>query len=102
MDLSDPHFLALAAEHQLLHSEYDDYGMANTSGVTCFRSIALFVSSSFPLVTINYNIKGGLILYFYHNLQLMLVLLVRHALIVATDSGLMQESSTFFNVSSAW
>ncbi|OVA00078.1 zinc finger protein [Macleaya cordata] len=71
IDLRDSHFLALAAEHQLLHSEYDDYAMANTTGVTCFRSIALF---------------------------LMLVLLVRHALIVATDSGMLQESSTFFNV----
>ncbi|RZC47614.1 hypothetical protein C5167_040559 [Papaver somniferum] len=72
IDLRDPHFLALAAEHQLLHPDYDDYGMANTSGVTCFRSIALF---------------------------LMLVLLVRHGLIIATDSGLMQESSALFHVS---
>ncbi|KAI3973352.1 hypothetical protein MKX01_020727 [Papaver californicum] len=69
IDLRDPHFLALAAEHQLLHPDYDDYG---TSGVTCFRSIALF---------------------------LMLVLLVRHGLIIATDSGLMQESSALFHVS---
>ncbi|KAI3861164.1 hypothetical protein MKX03_029768 [Papaver bracteatum] len=72
IDLRDPHFLALAAEHQLLHPDYDDYGMANTSGITCFRSIALF---------------------------LMLVLLVRHGLMIATDSGLMKESSALFHVS---
>ncbi|KAF8391784.1 hypothetical protein HHK36_022018 [Tetracentron sinense] len=76
IDLRDPRFLALAAaEHQLLQSEYEDYAVANTGSIACFRSVALI---------------------------LMLVLLVRHALMVTRDSEMVQESSTFFNVSLLW
>ncbi|KAI8022574.1 Phosphatidylinositol 4-phosphate 5-kinase 2 [Camellia lanceoleosa] len=43
IDLWDSHFLALtAAEHQFLESEYDDYGVANSS-LTCIRSVAIIV-----------------------------------------------------------
>ncbi|XP_058094182.1 uncharacterized protein LOC131240134 isoform X1 [Magnolia sinica] len=73
IDLHDPRFLALAAaEHRLLQVEYEDYTVANTGGMACCRSVALI---------------------------LMLLLLVRHALMVTRDSGLVQDVSTFFNVS---
>ncbi|XP_077229530.1 uncharacterized protein LOC143862375 [Tasmannia lanceolata] len=73
IDLHDPRFLAFAtAEPRLLQAEYDDYAVANTGGVACCRSIALI---------------------------LMLLLLVRHALMVTRDSGLVQDMSTFFDVS---
>ncbi|RWR83857.1 hypothetical protein CKAN_01263100 [Cinnamomum micranthum f. kanehirae] len=70
LDLHDPRFLALAAEHRLLQAEYDDYAAANSSGIACCRAVALI---------------------------LMLLLLVRHALLVTRDSGLVQDASALFN-----
>ncbi|OAY51826.1 E3 ubiquitin-protein ligase MARCHF7 isoform X2 [Manihot esculenta] len=65
--------LALAAaERQLLQSEYEDYAVANTSSIACLRSIALI---------------------------LLVVLLLFQALLVTRDAGMVQESSTLFNVS---
>lgn len=70
IDLRDSHFLALtAAERQFLQSEYDDYGVANSS-LACIRSVAII---------------------------LMLILLIRQVLMVTRDFGMVQESSTFFN-----
>ncbi|KAI7994996.1 hypothetical protein LOK49_LG11G01296 [Camellia lanceoleosa] len=72
IDLQDSHFLALtAAERQFLQSEYDDYGVANSS-LACIRSVAVI---------------------------LMLILLIRQVLMVTRDFGMVQELSTFFNVS---
>ncbi|KAJ6360815.1 hypothetical protein OIU77_004772 [Salix suchowensis] len=68
IDLHDSHLLAL--EHQLLQSEYEDYAVANTSSIACLRSVALI---------------------------LLIVLLLRQALMVTRDSGMVQESSTFFS-----
>ncbi|CAN6485413.1 unnamed protein product [Victoria cruziana] len=73
IDLHDPHILAIAAaEHRLLQAEYEDYAVANTTGIGVCRSVAL---------------------------ALMLLLLVRHALSLTRDSGFLQESFTVFNVS---
>ncbi|XP_043703981.1 uncharacterized protein LOC122654076 isoform X2 [Telopea speciosissima] len=73
IDLHHPQFFALAAaEHQLLWSRNEEYAVANAGGVACFRSVAII---------------------------LMLVLLLRHALMIARDAGLVQESLTFINVS---
>ncbi|KAF5942211.1 hypothetical protein HYC85_019853, partial [Camellia sinensis] len=70
IDLRDSHFLALtAAERQFLQSEYDDYGVANSS-LACIRSVAII---------------------------LMLILLIRQVLMVTRDFGMVQEPSTFFN-----
>nr|GMC71863.1 Protein involved in mRNA turnover and stability [Ipomoea batatas] len=42
IDLRDPRFLAFAtAEHQLLQSEYDDYAIASSSSLACFRYVAI-------------------------------------------------------------
>ncbi|KAI7994999.1 hypothetical protein LOK49_LG11G01298 [Camellia lanceoleosa] len=72
IDLQDSHFLALtAAERQFLQSEYDDYGVANSS-LACIRSVAVI---------------------------LMLILLIRQVLMVTRDFGMVQELSTFFNIS---
>ncbi|KAK9287646.1 hypothetical protein L1049_016083 [Liquidambar formosana] len=71
IDLRDPHLLALAAaERQLLQSEYEDYAVANSGSIACLRSVALI---------------------------LLVVLLIRQALMVTRDSGMVQESSTIFN-----
>ncbi|XP_057957258.1 uncharacterized protein LOC131150517 [Malania oleifera] len=71
IDLRDPHLLALAAaERQLLQSDYEDYATANSGSIACLRSIALI---------------------------LLLILLVRQALMLTRDSGIVLESSTFFN-----
>jgi len=44
IDPHDSHFLAIAiAEQQLLQAEFDDCVSANSSGVTCCRTIALIV-----------------------------------------------------------
>ncbi|KAF2321937.1 hypothetical protein GH714_004677 [Hevea brasiliensis] len=65
--------LALAAaERQLLQSEYEDYAVANTSSIACLRSVTLI---------------------------LLVVLLLFQALLVTRDIGMVQESSTLFNVS---
>ncbi|KAA8532138.1 hypothetical protein F0562_006720 [Nyssa sinensis] len=67
----DPHFLALAAaEREFLQSEYEEYAVANSGSFACFRSVAII---------------------------LMLILLIRQALMVTRDFGIVQESSTFFN-----
>ncbi|KAI5567766.1 hypothetical protein BDE02_13G113800 [Populus trichocarpa] len=68
IDLHDSHLLAL--EHQLLQSEYEDYAVANSSSIACLRSVALI---------------------------LLIILLLRQALMVTRDSGMVQESSTFFS-----
>ncbi|KAG6752364.1 hypothetical protein POTOM_044588 [Populus tomentosa] len=73
IDLHDSHLLAL--EHQLLQSEYDDYAVANTSSIACLRSVALI---------------------------LLIILLLRQALMVTKDSGMVEESSTFFSVFSGF
>ncbi|KAK3002371.1 hypothetical protein RJ639_022532, partial [Escallonia herrerae] len=71
IDIRDPHFLAFAAaERQFLQSEYDDYAAANKGTIACFRSVAII---------------------------LMLILLIRQALMVTRDIGMIQEASTFFN-----
>ncbi|GMH28592.1 hypothetical protein Nepgr_030435 [Nepenthes gracilis] len=72
ISLQDHHLLALtAAEHQFLQSEYD-YGVANSGNVACLGLVALI---------------------------LMVILLVRQVLMLTRDFGLVQESSTFFDVS---
>ncbi|KAB5512732.1 hypothetical protein DKX38_029760 [Salix brachista] len=68
IDLHDPHLLAL--EHQLLQSEYEDYAVANTSSLACLRSVALI---------------------------LLIILLLRQALMVTRESGMVQEMSSFFS-----
>lgn len=71
IDLRDPHFLAFAAaERQFLQSEYEEYAVANSGSIACFRSVAII---------------------------LMLILLVRQALMLTRDFGMVQEASTFFN-----
>ncbi|KAG6738887.1 hypothetical protein POTOM_058510 [Populus tomentosa] len=70
IDLHDSHLLAL--EHQLLQSEYEDYAVTNTSSLACLRSVALI---------------------------LLIILLLRQALMVTRDSGMVQETSSFFGVS---
>ncbi|GAB4825480.1 hypothetical protein Ancab_008353 [Ancistrocladus abbreviatus] len=73
ISLQDPHLLALAAaEHQLLQSEYEDYVVANTGNVACLRSVAII---------------------------LMVVMLVRQIMMLARDFWVVQDSSTFFDVS---
>ncbi|KAL9382589.1 hypothetical protein Peur_025624 [Populus x canadensis] len=67
IDLHDSHLLAL--EHQLLQSEYEDYAVTNTSSLACLRSVALI---------------------------LLIILLLRQALMVTRDSGMVQETSSFF------
>ncbi|KAF3451043.1 hypothetical protein FNV43_RR07132 [Rhamnella rubrinervis] len=71
-DLHRSHLLALAAaERHLLQSEYEDYTDANSSSITCLCSIAII---------------------------LLIVLLIRQALIVTRYTGMVLESSLFFNV----
>nr|GME07911.1 Protein involved in mRNA turnover and stability [Ipomoea batatas] len=71
IDLRDPRFLAFAtAEHQLLQSEYDDYAIASSSSLACFRYVAIIM---------------------------MLLLSVRQMLMVARDFQMLRESSSFFN-----
>ncbi|KAG8369427.1 hypothetical protein BUALT_Bualt14G0012600 [Buddleja alternifolia] len=71
VDLRDPRLLAFAAaERQFLQSEYDDYAIANSGTLTCFRSVAII---------------------------LMLLLLIRQTLMVTKDFGMQRESSDFFH-----
>ncbi|KAI3459831.1 hypothetical protein Pfo_016494 [Paulownia fortunei] len=71
IDLRDPRLLAFtAAERQFLQSEYDDYAIANSGTLTCFRSVAII---------------------------LMLLLLVRQTLMFTRNFGMLQESSDFFH-----
>ncbi|KAM7489602.1 hypothetical protein LguiB_027086 [Lonicera macranthoides] len=72
IDLRDPHFLAFAAaERQFLQSEYEEYAAANSGTVACFRSVVII---------------------------LMLILLLRQALMVTRDFGMVQEASSFLNL----
>ncbi|GAV82618.1 DUF3675 domain-containing protein/RINGv domain-containing protein [Cephalotus follicularis] len=71
INLHDSHLLVLAAaERQLFQTEYEDYAVANSNSIACLRSVTLI---------------------------LLMVLLIRQALIVRREFGLVQESSTFFN-----
>ncbi|KAK6146354.1 hypothetical protein DH2020_020223 [Rehmannia glutinosa] len=71
IDLRDPRLLAFAAaERQFLQSEYDDYALANSGTLTCFRTVALI---------------------------LMLLLLIRQTLMLTRDFGMLRESSVFFH-----
>ncbi|XP_044465750.1 uncharacterized protein LOC123195944 isoform X2 [Mangifera indica] len=73
IDLHDSHLLALAAaEHQFLQSEYEDYAVSSISSIACLRSVVLI---------------------------LLMVWLMRQVLMATRDSGMVQESSSFFNVS---
>lgn len=73
MNLRDSHLIVLAAasERQYLQSEYEDYAGATTGSIACLRSVAFI---------------------------LLMVLLLHQALMVTRDSGLVQESSTFFRI----
>lgn len=69
IDLRDPRLLAFAAaERQFLQSEYDDYAIANSGTLTCFRSVAII---------------------------LMMLLLIRQTLLITRDFGVLRESSVF-------
>lgn len=47
MDIRNPHFLAFAAaERQFLQSEYDDYAIASSGSLACFRYVAIIVCIS--------------------------------------------------------
>uniref|UniRef100_M1B630 Membrane associated ring finger 1,8 n=1 Tax=Solanum tuberosum TaxID=4113 RepID=M1B630_SOLTU len=71
MDIRNPHFLAFAAaERQFLQSEYDDYAIASSGSLACFRYVAII---------------------------LMLLLLIRQTLMVTRDFAMVQDPSTFFN-----
>ncbi|XP_024970592.1 uncharacterized protein LOC112509721 [Cynara cardunculus var. scolymus] len=71
IDLRDTRFLAFAsAEHRFLEPDYEDYAVASNSSVAYLRFMALI---------------------------LMLILLVRQALLITRDLGMVPESSKFFN-----
>ncbi|XP_059304999.1 uncharacterized protein LOC132056708 [Lycium ferocissimum] len=71
MDIRNPHFLAFAAaEREFLQSEYDDYAIASSGSLVCFRYVAII---------------------------LMLLLLIRQTLMVTRDFAMVQDSSSFFN-----
>ncbi|EOY04677.1 zinc finger protein [Theobroma cacao] len=71
MDLRDSHLLVLtASQSQLLQSEYEDYVAANSGSLACLRSVALI---------------------------LLIILLIRQALMLTRNSGMVQESSAFIN-----
>ncbi|KAK4345338.1 hypothetical protein RND71_035514 [Anisodus tanguticus] len=71
MDIRNPHFVAFAAaEHQFLQSEYDDYAIASSGSLACFRYVAIIF---------------------------MLLLLIRQTFLVTRDFVMVQDSSTFFN-----
>ncbi|XP_073006690.1 uncharacterized protein [Typha latifolia] len=61
-----------ASRQDLLHAEYEDYAAANNSRVACCRCVAFVV---------------------------MLCFFMHHVLIVAKESGVVQEASEFYNVS---
>ncbi|PKI69817.1 hypothetical protein CRG98_009692 [Punica granatum] len=71
INLRDSHLIALAAaERQLLQSEYDDYAVESSGSIACLRSVALI---------------------------LLIILLLRQALLVTREAGLVQGSSKLFN-----
>nr|XP_043617654.1 uncharacterized protein LOC122589425 [Erigeron canadensis] len=70
IDLRDTHFLAFAsAEHQFLEPDYEDYAVSSNSNIAYLRLMALI---------------------------LMMILLIRQALLVTKDLGMVPESSKFF------
>lgn len=103
MDIRNPHFLAFAAaERQFLQSEYDDYAIASSGSLASFRYVAIIVSISCAMllcfshaVCKHFIIEGSRLLL----MQLMLLLLVCQTLMVTRDFTMVQDSSTFFNVS---
>lgn len=71
IDTHDSHFLAIAiAEQQLLQAEFEDCVSANSSGVTCCRTIALI---------------------------LMFLLLVRHVIVIVRDISMLQDVTVLFS-----
>ncbi|XP_076941525.1 uncharacterized protein LOC143611120 [Bidens hawaiensis] len=71
IDLRDAHFLAFAtAENQFLEPDYEEYGVASNNSIAYLRFMALI---------------------------LMIILLIRQALLVTRDLGMLPESSKFFN-----
>ncbi|KAJ0752981.1 putative E3 ubiquitin-protein ligase MARCH [Helianthus annuus] len=70
IDLRDAHFLAFASENQFLEPDYEDYGVGSNNSIAYLRFMALI---------------------------LMLILLIRQALLVTRDLGMLPESSKFFN-----
>ncbi|XVF37364.1 hypothetical protein REPUB_Repub20aG0001700 [Reevesia pubescens] len=71
IDIRDSHLLVLtASQSQLLQSEYENYVAANSGSLACLHSVALI---------------------------LLIILLLRQALMLTRDSGMMQESSAFIN-----
>ncbi|XVF37581.1 hypothetical protein REPUB_Repub20aG0021700 [Reevesia pubescens] len=71
IDIRDSHLLVLtASQSQLLQSEYENYVAANSGSLAYLRSVALI---------------------------LLIILLLRQALMLTRDSGMMQESSAFIN-----
>nr|GEW53185.1 zinc finger, RING-CH-type, zinc finger, RING/FYVE/PHD-type [Tanacetum cinerariifolium] len=70
MNLRDAHFLAFASgEHRFLEPDYEEFDVASNSSIAYLRYMALI---------------------------LMIILLVRQALLVTRDLGMVPESSKFF------
>lgn len=54
IDLRDPHFLAFAAaERQFLQAEYEEYAVASSGSMSCFRSVVIIVSVSYSNVQVS-------------------------------------------------
>ncbi|KAF5821943.1 hypothetical protein HanXRQr2_Chr01g0020731 [Helianthus annuus] len=70
IDLRDAHFLDFASDDQFLEPVYEDYGVGSNNNNAYLRFMALI---------------------------LMLILLIRQALLVTRDLGMLPESSKFFN-----
>lgn len=71
INLRDSHLIALAAaERQFLRSDYEEYAVENSSSIACLRSVALV---------------------------LLIILLLRQALMITRETGMVQESSMFFD-----
>ncbi|KAG5589606.1 hypothetical protein H5410_040120 [Solanum commersonii] len=61
MDTRNPHFLAFAAaERQFLQSEYDDYAIASSGSLACFRYVAIIVFDATLADTPNLDGHKGL------------------------------------------
>ena len=101
IDLRDSHLLVLtASQSQLLHSEYEDYVAGNSGSLACLRSVALIVSNKTILFFLHSLLKNDNLPHIWKfMLQLLIILFLRQALILTRDSGMMQESSAFINVS---
>ncbi|XP_030528134.1 uncharacterized protein LOC115739269 [Rhodamnia argentea] len=71
INLRDSHLIALAAaERQFLRSDYEEYAVESSSSIACLRSVALI---------------------------LLIILLLRQALMITRETGMVQESSMFFD-----